>query len=136
MKEEDAASQLGASRFLYDRLIEAASTRGPCHPSLALGIGPITDLIAKNYDVDTDILPFIREKARPDIGSWSYFVKGIIQRTDERRSIPAKPAAKPVDWAERVTGFYEEGIWPMAWGPNPDDPGCKAPAELLKRTAA
>lgn len=136
MKEEDAASQLSASRFLYDRLIEAASTRGTCHPSLALGIGPITDLIAKNYDVDTDILPFIREKARPDIGSWSYFVKGIIQRAEERRAIPAKPSAKPADWLQRVTAFYDESIWHRSWGPKPGDPGCEAPAELLKRTAA
>lgn len=136
VKDEDAASQLPASRFVYDRLIDAASSRGPCHPSLALGIGPITELIAKNYDLDRDILPFIREKARPDIGSWSYFIKGIIQRVNERMAIPAKPQTAAVDWAARMTGFYQDDIWAMAWGPRPGDPGCKAPAELLKRTAA
>lgn len=130
------ASQLGEGAFLYDRLIEAASSRGQCHEKLAMGIGPITDLIAKGYDPDADILPVIRERANPTIRSWTYFVTIIVQRHAERQAIPTKQQAAPVDWPKRVTAFYDEGIWPMAWGPKPDDPGCEAPAELLKRTAA
>lgn len=132
---QKAASQLDASAFPYDRLIEAASSRGQCHQNLAMGIQPIMDLIAQNYDIDTDILPVIREKARPDIGSWKFFVQVIVQRTAERQAIPAKPAAKAVDWAGRVEGFYQDGTW-GAWGPRPGDPGCEAPSELISRTAA
>ena len=130
------ASQLGASRFLYDRLLEAASSRGQCHEKLAMGIGPITDLIAKGYDLEADILPVIRERASPDRRTWSYFVTIIIQRQAERQAIPAKAQAPAVDWSGRMRSFTEHGIWPMAWGPRPGDPGCEAPAELLKRTAA
>lgn len=130
------ASQLGEGAFLYDRLIEAASSRGQCHEKLAMGIGPITDLIGKGYDLDADILPVIREKAKPDVRSWSFFATIIVQRQAERAAIPAKPSAPVIDWQARVNAYYDEGIWPMAWGPNPDDPGCDAPAELLKRTAA
>lgn len=39
---------------------------------------------------------------------------------------------KPVNWPERVSAFYDEGIWAMGWGPRPGDPGCDAPAELIK----
>jgi hypothetical protein len=130
-----AASQLGASRYMYDRLLEAASSRGPCHPNLAMGIGQITDLIAADYDLDTDILPVIREKASPDIGSWKYFVKIIEQRAADRRAIVRKPAAPEIDWAGRVSDFYEHDVWGN-WGPRPGDPGCKAPPELIRKTAA
>lgn len=130
------ASQLGASAKVYDRLIEAASSRGQCHQNLAMGIQPIMDLLAKGYDLDGDILPVIREKAAPERRTWSYFVTIIVQRQAERQAVPEKPKAAPVDWAKRVAAFYDDGIWPTGWGPRPGDPGCEAPAELLKRTAA
>jgi len=130
------ASQLGASAFLYDRLIDAASARGQCHQNLAMGIGPITDLVAKGFDPDTDILPVVRERANPTIRSWTYFVTIIVQRHAERQAIPIKEQAPAVDWAGRMDSFTQYGIWPMAWGPRPGDPGCEAPAELIKGLAA
>lgn len=130
------ASQLGASAKTYDRLIEAASSRGQCHQNLAMGIQPIMDLIAKGYTLDSDILPVIREKASPSIRSWSYFVSIIVQRCSERQAVPQKPKADRIDWEARVRAFYEDGIWAMSLGPRPGDPGCEAPAELLKMTAA
>jgi hypothetical protein len=130
------ASQLGEGAFLYDRLIDAASARGQCHQNLAMGIGPITDLVAKGFDPDTDILPVVRERANPTIRSWTYFVTIIVQRHAERQAIPIKEQAPAVDWAGRMKSFNEFNIWPMAWGPRPGDPGCEAPAELLKRSAA
>jgi uncharacterized protein YdaU (DUF1376 family) len=45
-------------------------------------------------------------------------------------------AAASIDWPGRMKNFNEFGIWPMAWGPKPGDPGCEAPAELLNKTAA
>jgi len=129
------ASQLGAGAKLYDRLIEAAASRGQCHPNLAMGIQPIVDLIAKGFDLDADILPVIRERASPDRRTWSYFVTIIVQRQAERQAIPVKAKTPVVDWAGRVQAFYEDGTWGR-WGPKPGDPGCEAPAELLKRTAA
>lgn len=130
-----AASQQRASRFMYDKLIEAASSRGECHPQLVTGFSQVSDLIAHGYDLETDILPVIREKASPDIASWKYFVKVIEQRAVDRRAIVPKPAAPEVDWNARLRSFYDHGVW-GAWGPRPGDPGCKAPPELLKRTAA
>lgn len=49
-------------------------------------------------------------------------------------SVSAPAAA--VDWQERVSAFYDENLWNGTWGPKPGDPGCEAPAELIKRTAA
>lgn len=45
-------------------------------------------------------------------------------------------AAAKIDWSKRVNAFYEDGIWPMSWGPRPGDPGCEAPAHLIARSAA
>lgn len=132
----EAASQLGERAFLYDRLIEAASTRGQCHQSLAMGIGPMTDLLAKGFDLETDILPVIRERANPSIRSWSYFVTIIVQRQAERAAIPTKTKKPATDWASRLNAFAEDGTWSTGWGPRPGDPGCEAPSELLARLAA
>ncbi|MET3925643.1 DUF1376 domain-containing protein [Devosia sp. 2618] len=130
-----AAAQLSPSAFLYDRLIEAASSRGPCHPNLAMGIGQITDLIAQGYDLDRDILPIVSEKARPDIGSWKFFATVIVQRAAERVAIPAKPEAPQIDWAARLKVFRESGTW-GAWGPPPCEPGCLAPPQMQQKIAA
>lgn len=129
-----AAAQLPGT-MLYDRLIEAASARGACHPSLVMGIGQITDLISQGYDVDRDILPIIREKARPDIGSWKFFATIIIQRATERQAITPKPQAATVDWGGRLKTFNDTGMW-GAWGPPPGEPGCKVPPELLRERNA
>lgn len=134
-RSQNAASQQRASGFLYDRLLEAASSRGPCHPNLALGFSQISDLVAKGYDPDRDILPVIAEKAKPDISSWSYYVKIIVQRAEERRAIPEK-TVKQIDWAGRLRGFADDGFWPQAWGPRPGDPGCEAPPDLLEQARA
>lgn len=130
-----AAAQLSPSAFLYDRLIEAASTRGPCHQTLAMGIGQITDLIAQGYDLERDILPIIREKARPDIASWKFFATVIVQRAAERTAIPAKPQAPTIDWPNRLKVFNESGVW-GAWGPRPGESGCQAPAHLIEQARA
>lgn len=127
-----AAAQLSPSAFLYDRLIEAASTRGTCHPKLAMGIGQITDLIAQGYDLEIDILPIIREKARPDVGSWKFFATIIIQRAADRQAIAPKPQAPAVDWVGRLKVFYRDGTW-GAWGPRPGEPGCQAPAHFIEQ---
>lgn len=45
-------------------------------------------------------------------------------------------SAGAIDWAPRVAAFYEDGTWAMSYGPRPGDPGCKAPAHLIRKSAA
>jgi len=127
------AQQVGDARLLYDKLIEAASARGQCHEKLAMGIGQITDLIAQGYDLDRDILPVIREKARPDIASWKFFATIIIQRATERSAIPAKVAETAPDWQAWCSAYFGGASWPHGLGPKPDEPGCKAPADVVEQ---
>lgn len=133
---QKAATQLGAGSFLYDRLIEAASSRGGCHPNLAMGIGPITDLTAKGYDLDADILPVIREKARPDIASWKFYATIIVERVASKNAIPQKPSAPVEDWSGRIAAWNQDRTWIHAWGPKPGERGCRVPRDLLERIAA
>lgn len=65
---------------------------------------------------------------------WSSFDIEYLRNAGFKFSQPS-PAAS-IDWPGRIKSFTEFDIWPMAWGPRPGDPGCEAPAELLKRTAA
>lgn len=121
--------------MLYDRLIEAASSRGACHPNLAMGILPITDLTAEGFDLEADILPVIRDKARPDIGSWKFFVPAIRQRKAERSAVRPIPVAASIDWAARLDVWRQDGTWAASWGPKPGEASCRAPPELLSRAA-
>lgn len=65
---------------------------------------------------------------------WGSFDIEYLRNAGFKFSLTAAAAA--IDWPKRVNAFYEDDIWAMAWGPRPGDPGCEAPAELLKRTAA
>jgi len=124
-----------APAFAYDRLIEAASARGPCHPNLVLGILPIMDLIGLGFDLESDILPVIREKAKPEISSWKYFIPAIRQRREERTAAKPAPVAQQEDWAGRLK-VWRQGTWAPAWGPKPGERNCRVPPELLHDAAA
>lgn len=65
---------------------------------------------------------------------WSSFDIEYLRNAGFKFSQSGQPVS--IDWAGRLKSFTEFDIWPMAWGPRPGDPGCEAPAELLKRTAA
>lgn len=41
---------------------------------------------------------------------------------------------KNPDWERRLDAWFEYGEW--RWGPNPDQPGCTAPPEMIKRLRA
>lgn len=45
-------------------------------------------------------------------------------------TLPLDPTAG--DWKGRVDWFRTKGMWNPNWGPNPDEPGCFAPKELLQ----
>lgn len=48
----------------------------------------------------------------------------------------SKPRADAIDWGGWVEGFYADGVWQDRLGPRPDEAGCKAPAELLRKFAS
>lgn len=132
---ETENKQPRARVFPSDRLIEAASTNGPCHPNLPVSIAQILAYLDKGYDLERDVLPVIRAKASPEIRRWSYFGTVIEANARERAAIPAKATAPDVDWAGRLAA-HAEGTWPHAWGPKPGEPGCRVPAQFLKARAA
>ncbi|MCK5446443.1 MAG: hypothetical protein KAI73_12530 [Rhodospirillaceae bacterium] len=36
-------------------------------------------------------------------------------------------------WAGLVAGYFKDGFWPETHGPNPDQPDCDAPQELIEK---
>jgi len=130
LAQHSMAGRAPPSQSTYDRLIAAASARGPCHEKLAFGFSPIADLIAKNYDLDADILPIIRDRASPSIRSWDYFVPIIVEAAAKRKVVPAAPRSPSFDWRKALE-VYREGTWAAGWGPKPGERGCRVPAPLL-----
>lgn len=131
-----AAQHTGAApRFLLDRLFEAAGFEAN-PPLWAANIGPITDLIAQGYDLESQILPVIRAKRKSNISGWRYFVPIVIEEAQKRAAIPLAPQQPTVNWRARVEVYLRDGTWAAAWGPKPGDSGCDVPPELLKAQAA
>lgn len=104
---------------------------------LSPGAGPACDL-------EADVLPAIRAraaKAKPGSAqSWAYFVGAITDARDQRlsgaRVSALAPKARPEDWTEdrwtaAVQIFAERGMWSETCGPAPDQPGCRAPPNVL-----
>lgn len=118
-----------------DRLIEAASVNGGCHPNLPISIAQILAYLDKGYDLERDVLPVIRAKAKPDIRRWSYFGAIIEANAAERAAIPQKAAPPAEDWAGRMAVWNGNQTWAPSWGPKPGEPKCRVPVSLLNRAA-
>jgi len=117
-----------------DRIIEAASVNGGCQPSLITSVAQILAYQEKGYDLDRDILPAIRSKASPSIGSWRYFGKIIEANAAARSAIPEKQPAAAEDWPGRMA-VWRQGTWSPAWGPKPGERGCRVPHQYLTAAA-
>lgn len=124
--------------MLLDRLFEAAGIAGfreERHPGL-LRLGPALSWLDRGYDLERDILPVIRDRARnKTFRSWDYFTDAIVDAATAKIAIPQRPAEAVVDWNSRLNAWREDGTW-GAWGPKPGDPGCRVPPELLRGIAA
>lgn len=128
--QHSETARAAPEQSVYDRLIAAASIRGPCHEKLVYGFTPIADLIAKGYDIDRDVLPVIRDRASPERRSWDYFVPIIIEAAAKRAAIPEAPKVPEFDWRKALE-VYGDGTWAAGWGPKPGERGCRVPAPIL-----
>ena len=59
--------------------------------------------------------------------------RGVAQK--RAGAAPVAPTASEWghdQWATAVRLYRQDGAWSADWGPNPDEPGCRAPRELLR----
>jgi len=133
---EDTASAVSSARAgpSYDQIEsqcrKAAGLENDPSPSL-LDLSPINQLLAKGADLERDIVPVIRAKARPGVRSWRFFVPAIVEAMTPAAGISGiKPSAPPVPdedrWARSLKS-HAMGIWSDHWGPEPGKPGCRIP---------
>lgn len=127
-----------AEPMLLDRLFKAAGIDGfreERHPGL-LKLGPIRALLDKGYSLDADILPVITDRARnKTFSSWGFFTDAIVEAAAAKSAIPQRAAVAGEDWPARLDVWRQDRTWSPSWGPAPDEPKCRAPAELLKAAA-
>jgi uncharacterized protein YdaU (DUF1376 family) len=148
-RQEPRAQQKEAARApdVTDRLLEAAGIRGNTNQSLAFP-GPILALVEAGLSLELDVIPALKAKPNPKARTWSYFVPQIEEFAANRRGVQQRIGALPPDpqtalanwpvekWRLMVDYWRETGNWNTdALGPRPDQPGCRAPAELLARAA-
>lgn len=75
-----------------------------------------------------------------EASTWLQFMLGSYvrdQQTGRRSSTPTKPDLPPEEpWEKRIRDYRKDGFWNTAmWGPKPGEPGCRAPASLLRSAA-
>lgn len=123
---------------LLDQLIEAAGGN-VAHGATGIEVvRPITDLLAADCDLETDVLPVVRElvpKLESPLRTWGAgFLRDAILarqagRLRGRGSVPTTPR-QPLSNRERWQRWLElwkQGTWSSAWGAKPGEPLCEIP---------
>lgn len=142
--KEDSASLRSAEQpraaldAIERRCREAGDLANEASPGL-LDLSPILSLIDQGYDLDRDILPVIRAKARRGRkpGTWRYFVDAIVDARAQNagiRAAPPPPTSLPtVDdgWRNKVRAYQRSGTWVADWDGKPGDPDCRVPPHIL-----
>jgi hypothetical protein len=129
-------------QHLRERLEKAAQG----HIDLTADVEPIRGLLDQGCDLEADMVLTVARTV-PDLPrplrNWgaAWLVREILaareQRLADRRvkALPSPQRPPPVvDWDEFVGG-YRAGLieWNTArLGPKPGEPGCRAPAEVLR----
>jgi hypothetical protein len=111
----------------------------------AADISPIRALLDQGCDLEADVLPIVArelpELPRP-LRNWGapWLVREILAACEQRLAGHRVEAAAParrtpaIEWHEFVGGYRAGHIqWNTArLGPKPSEPGCRAPAEVLR----
>jgi hypothetical protein len=124
------------------RLIQAAQG----HFDPAADVEPIRGLLDQGCDLEADVLPTVArtvpDMPRP-LKRWDaqWLVREILAAREQRLAAhrvedppPPRRVGPAIDWDEFVGGYCAGLIkWNTArLGPKPDEPGCRAPAEVLR----
>lgn len=126
-------------------IMEARWPTDPRVPMAQTGI--VEQWAADGLDLDLDVLPTVRKlctDAREPIHGLKYFDGAIRRRHAERTAsaspTTAEPQFSPEWWRQRVRFWFDakakwkEPPWPWnaaEWGPEPNQPGCRAPPDVL-----
>jgi hypothetical protein len=93
--------------------------------------GFLSDWVAAGCDPERDVWPTIERvaKGKTEIASPKFFDLAILEARDKRIASEPSEAER---WTTRIGAFFKSEFWDSKhWGPNPDEPGCLAPPELV-----
>lgn len=101
-------------------------------------VSPIFKLVQRGFDVQTEIIPIIRNRARTarpgSIRSWGYFVASIEDGRSERSNSNGHSpyVTNEVDWNQRLETARKMKSWDKKWGPMPNEDCCLVPVSFLR----
>jgi uncharacterized protein YdaU (DUF1376 family) len=140
VSDSEPCSGRAAFDDLETKLRSAAGVESNPSPGLFV-LSPILGLIDAGFDLEADILPIIRARSktmnRPP-GSWAYFVAAIQDAKGQRQqagAVQRKATGPSQDNLRNGVRLWAEGKmdWPIAWGPEPGEPGCRVAPDVLAR---
>lgn len=140
--KEKSSSPVGAAAPRELPLDRLAKLLGLDHkaiyrlPKFAAFPAAYTEWIQSGCEPERDIWPTIEKLAKrsKNISSPRFFESAVLEARDLRLASMPSPIET---WSPRVEAYRAHGRWDRKhWGPTPDEPGCKAPAELVQQGAA
>lgn len=96
----------------------------------------LIELKAEGCDFTTCIWPAAKQAAKSGRAkTLSYIRPRALELRDAAKTVASMPipfeGTDERGWKDRVRTFRDGKGWLPKWGPKPDEPGCKCPAEIL-----
>ncbi len=97
----------------------------------------LSQLKAEGCDFSADILPAAQRAAKGGrlIQSLRYIVAAAHESRDGRKALSSLPApfdpTSEAGWRDRLRVWAARNDWHPKWGPDPNQPDCKCPSEVL-----
>ena len=132
---EETANQL----HRLSRLLGFSETD---HMAYAANVRTLVELRQQGCDFQAHILPAAEAAALTGRAkTLAYIRPKALEMRDASKTVASMPApfvqTDERGWRDRIHIWRESGRWhPTKWGPRPDEPGCKCPAEILNAKEA
>lgn len=82
---------------------------------------------------EADMLAAVKAYARSAEPEYALRFDKFIRDQVWREHVPSAPGDNRDGWESRLAAWVRDGTWLRGWGPQPGNPACKAPADLIRQ---
>lgn len=82
---------------------------------------------------EADMLAAVKAYAKSAEPEYALRFDKFIRELVWREHVPNAPSDNRDGWESRLAAWARDGTWLRGWGPQPGNPACKAPADLIRQ---
>lgn len=87
----------------------------------------------RNGADEADMLAAVKAYAKSAEPEYALRFDKFIRDQVWREHVPSAPGDNRDGWESRLAAWARDGTWLRGWGPQPGNPACKAPADLIRQ---